>query len=662
LGDIVLSCSGRPGEFVTGNLTVSLNATVTNRLQNGRLDVPLTVDTGSGRRVLALPEPLGENRVVYAGLRFEIGPNGSTELRITNLRGDATRATSGLTTLRATLAFNPPSLLAMQTPTVDVAVPQRGLFATTAAGSIASQIGSPVPEEITFANLITAGTRFSSTRVTEGFAGAFEPRDATSDTGTRILLRFSGYPANARVFTPNVVIGSGGNPPTSVGQFSGSGITPGQYVPGALTLIRVLGVNASGVGGYPSMVPSSGNDAVSEVPMAGGVGVAVYEVVESNPVAIETAQIPVFVGLPRSIEGYTLTTQLQVSLGPLSATVPRFVTPDPTPDCTSFRDCTLYLPKLEAYPQHTDFIARSGIDYQNRFFRIENIGGGVMVWTARVEFRNGGNTWLRVAPDDRAVAAMTVSGTGDSVLRLDVIPAGLAPGKYEGALVVDAGPAGVARWPVTLEVRQLPPEAPRPTISSVGSAATFSGAIAPGGLATLRGTNLSGNTIAVTVGGKAARVLFSATDQINIEVPADVAGATTQVIVTVNGVAGPAQTVSLASVAPGVFSGGVLNQDGRRNAPENPALADTILQIFATGLLPAQGQAAVEVQFADTFYSGSSSIYYANQAPGLQGVQQVNFKLPAGLPTATYDLKVCATASGTGRVCSPGYAVHVRAQ
>jgi uncharacterized protein (TIGR03437 family) len=662
MGDVVLSCTGRPGDVITGNLTVSLNTTVTNRINNGRSDAPLTVDIGSGRRVLATPEPLGENRLVYAGLRFEIGPYGSTELRVTNLRGDASRGTSGLATITATLAFNPPSLLAMQTPTVVVGVPQRGLFATTAPGSVASQIGSPLPEEITFSSLISTGTRFSSTRITEGFAGAFEPRDATSDTGTRILLRFSGYPANARVFTPNVVIGSGGNPPTSVGQFSGSGVTPGQYAPGALTLIRVLGVNASGAGGYPATVPSSGNNQVSEVSLMSGAGVAVYEVVESNPVAIETAQIPVFIGLPRTIEGYTLTTQLQVSLGPLATTVPRYVTPDPTPDCTSFRDCALYLPKLEAYPQHTDFVAVSGVMYQNRFFRIENIGGGVMVWTARVEFKNGGNTWLRVAPDDRAVAAMTVSGTGDSVLRLDVIPAGLAPGKYEGALVVDAGPAGIARWPVTLEVRQLPPEAPRPTISSVGSAATFSGAIAPGGLATLRGTNLSGNNIVVTVGGKAARILFSGADQINVEVPADVSGTSTQVIVTVNGVAGPAQTVQLASIAPGVFSGGVLNQDGRRNAPENPALPDTVLQTFATGLLPAQGQAAVEVQFADTFYSGASSIHYANQAPGLQGVQQVNFKLPAGLPTATYDLKLCATAPGTGRVCSPGYAVHVRAQ
>ena len=72
-----------------------------------------------------------------------------------------------------------------------IGVANRGLQASNQLTVITMQAGSPLPEELGFQALIAAGTRFSSTRITEGFAGAFEPRAGTSDIGTRVLIRLA---------------------------------------------------------------------------------------------------------------------------------------------------------------------------------------------------------------------------------------------------------------------------------------------------------------------------------------------------------------------------------------------------------------------------------------------------------------------------------------
>lgn len=660
LGDIVLRCSGRAGQQVTGNLTISLNTTITNRvLPNGKLDAVFTADVGSGPSLLGMGERLGVNQLVFAGVIVPIGSDGTSELHISNLRGDASRMRP-LESIQATLAFNPPGLLGFEATTVVVGVPQRGLLASTQLTGVASQIGSPLPDEISFRRLLERGTRFSSTRITEGFQGAFEARTATTDNGTRILLRFRNYPADARLLVPNVIIGSNGLRATAAGDYGGT-VSGGEYAPGSLALVRVFNTNSNGVGGYvPAMPAAQPFDEVSEIALSGGSGVAVYEVVDSNPAAIESAQIPIFLGLPRTIEARTLTLDREVFFGPVSASadasssqpVPRFVTTTPSNDCSSLNDCQLYLPKLEAYPAVTDFVAVSGANFQMRYLPFENVGGGVMVWSARVEFKNG-SEWARVYP---------TSGFQGNTLRLDVIPMGLAVGKYEATVVLDAGPGGVARYPVTLEVKPLPPPTiPAPTISSVGGAATFAGPLTAGGLATIKGSNFGASTVSVTLDGKPARILYTSADQINLQVPLDLTGTRTSIVVTANGVASAPFHADLAPVAPGIFAGGVLNQDNRPNSPESPAQSPSIVQIFATGLLPPDGQGVIEVKLHETYYSGAD-LLYAGPAPRIPGVQQVNLRIPAGYPTMTTDLLVCSTVAGSQRVCSPAFRISLRSE
>ena len=564
MGDIALSCTGQPNQTIVGNLTVNLNTTITNRLlPNNKLDVALTANTGSGPTLLGSAERLGVNQAVFAGVTIPFGPNGSTELRVTNLRGDASRM-GVLQSIQSTLAFNPPTLLRLNAATVVVGVPQRGLLASSQLTGVASQIGSPLPEEITFKKLLAKGTRFSSTRITEGFQGAFAVRGANEDTGTKILIRFSDYPSDARVFLPDVIIGSNGKQPTAAGDYGGT-ISGGESTPGTLALVRIFGTNSDGAGGYAATIPSTQPfDAVSEVALSNGTGTAVYEVIDGNPAAIESAQIPIFLGLTRTIEARTLTLNRDVSFGPISRSsesspnqpIPRFTVVEPKNDCTSLNDCQLYLPKLEAYPAVTDFVAFSGANFQMRYLPFENVGGGVMVWSARLEYKNGSD-WARVYP---------TSGFQGNTLRLDVIPMGLAVGKYEATIVLDAGPGGVARYPVTLEVKTAPPpQIPAPVISSAGGAATFAGPLTPGGIATLKGSNFAGSNVSVTFDGKPARVLFTNADQINVQVPSDLTGVRTAILVTANGVTSAAFNVDLAPVAPGIFPGGILNQDNGVN-------------------------------------------------------------------------------------------------
>ena len=105
--------------------------------------------------------------------------------------------------------------------------------------------------------------------------------------------------------------------------------------------------------------------------------------------------------------------------------------------------------------------------------------------------------------------------------------------------------------------------------------------------------------------------------------------------------------VTLAPFAPGIFAGGVLNQDGTRNSASAPALAGSVLQIFATGL---SGSGTSSVQLAGRTIT---NLEYAGAAPGLAGVQQVNVQVPTDLLPMTTSVAVCGASSGGQPVCSP---------
>ena len=127
-------------------------------------------------------------------------------------------------------------------------------------------------------------------------------------------------------------------------------------------------------------------------------------------------------------------------------------------------------------------------------------------------------------------------------------------------------------------------------------------------------------------------------------------------IVNVDGQAA-AQNVPLAIVAPGIFTGGVLNQDNTRNSPSNPAAAGRVIEIFATGLTsPRSGAITARIQDRPNLTPVS-----AGPVPGVPGVQQVKVTIPTDLGTTTAALSICAVATDPNQpVCSPAVSIAVK--
>lgn len=161
----------------------------------------------------------------------------------------------------------------------------------------------------------------------------------------------------------------------------------------------------------------------------------------------------------------------------------------------------------------------------------------------------------------------------------------------------------------------------------------------------------------LTLNGTPAKLLFTSSDQINFEVPATLTGSTAQLVVTASGVPSVPMTTNLAAASPGIFVPGILNQNSTVNGASNPAPAGTFVQIYTTGLLPANGQGQVEAKLHDQIIT---SLPYAGPAPGIPGVQQVNLQIPPYYPTMTTEVLLCTTAGGV-RACSPPVKISVMA-
>ncbi len=81
--------------------------------------------------------------------------------------------------------------------------------------------------------------------------------------------------------------------------------------------------------------------------------------------------------------------------------------------------------------------------------RIRNLGSGTLQWTARPA-----EPWIRVSPQ---------AGTGPAVLTVEIDATRLAPGRYEGRIVIDAGSADDSPVSIAVNVEAAAvPEADRP--------------------------------------------------------------------------------------------------------------------------------------------------------------------------------------------------------
>ncbi len=297
---------------------------------------------------------------------------------------------------------------------------------------------------------------------------------------------------------------------------------------------------------------------------------------------------------------------------------------------------------------------------------VSSVGKVPIGWRARVT----GADWLRVSPS---------AGLTPSALTVAVDPSGLAPGEYRASVVVET-PLGVAApdTPAGVEVT-LRVEAPAVSASGIVDGAAFSPGrpVAPGSLVSLFGSGLAPAALAasatplplrlgsteVLVNGTPAPLFFVSPGQINFQFPFDTAGPSAAVRVRVAGTPSAEARVEVAPQAPVIFlapavspsAGAVLNPDGSLNAPENPAPAAAVIQIFATGLgavepalesgrpAPADGPLLRAAAPVSALVAGrEAEVLFAGPAPGLVGVYQVNVRLPADLAAGAVPLSLRA--------------------
>jgi uncharacterized protein (TIGR03437 family) len=189
-----------------------------------------------------------------------------------------------------------------------------------------------------------------------------------------------------------------------------------------------------------------------------------------------------------------------------------------------------------------------------------------------------------------------------------------------------------------------------PTIASAVNGGAFDNRLAPGSLADVFGSDLGTDTaIAVTVGGKPAKVTLAIPTQLVIQIPVDAPPGPAAIRVGNSA----AFNITLSQYAPGLLSRGgtgtglvqaVHTQTGDAVDTFNPAAPGESLSLYAVGLgatspvvptgSPAPVTPAVPTVAAPSLTVGgiSASIQFAGVAPAQTGLYQVRFTLPLNVP------------------------------
>ena len=290
--------------------------------------------------------------------------------------------------------------------------------------------------------------------------------------------------------------------------------------------------------------------------------------------------------------------------------------------------------------------------------------------------QTGGN-WLLVTPNQ---------GTTPVTITVSANPAGLAPGSYQGSVMITPTVPGITPMaiPITLTIPQNGPQ-----IAAISNAASFlPGPVAPGEIVTLFGSAMGPATLAtsrLTLGGRldslleetrvyfdeiAAPLVYTSATQLSAIVPYGIEGRfTTKVTVEYRGVRSTPVELGVVGSSPAFFTlspngqAAALNQDGSINGPQRGAAPGSIIVLFATGEGPTDptgqdGKLATDAvlpkpkQAVTVRINGQiATVLYAGAAPNLSaGVMQINAVIPSNVASGT---SVPVTLQ-VGQAISPG--------
>lgn len=212
---------------------------------------------------------------------------------------------------------------------------------------------------------------------------------------------------------------------------------------------------------------------------------------------------------------------------------------------------------------------------------------------------------------------------------------------------------------------------------AVVNAASFTTALAPGGLVSIFGqglaagasqatalplpTDLSGST--VTLNGTFLPLFYASPTQINAQLPIGAQGTATLRVATASGSAETSVTIS--ETAPAIFPSGVLRMDGTPVSTGPPVKPGDALVVYMTGLgavdgaIPTGGLAPaspllrvfapIEVQLGEI----SVNPLFAGLTPGFVGLYQVNVVVPPNVASRVYPLRVSARGNLSNSMSVP---------
>jgi uncharacterized protein (TIGR03437 family) len=203
-----------------------------------------------------------------------------------------------------------------------------------------------------------------------------------------------------------------------------------------------------------------------------------------------------------------------------------------------------------------------------------------------------------------------------------------------------------------------------PAIASVVNGGTFDNRLCPGLLAVIFGSNFgtSKTGVTVTVSGKPGFLLNVAAGQINFQIPFEVSPGASSVVVTTPAGASAAANITLNAYAPtlatangsGSGPGQFTDASSKPISATNSAAPGQTLVIIGAGFgqtNPASGTGVAPTGTAPTtspvtltVNGEQAKVLYAGAVPNAATAYQINFTLPADLPSGTFP--VVATIGG----------------
>src|SRR5271170_2770457 len=207
-------------------------------------------------------------------------------------------------------------------------------------------------------------------------------------------------------------------------------------------------------------------------------------------------------------------------------------------------------------------------------------------------------------------------------------------------------------------------------INAVTDAASYAPRVAPGGLATIFGSNLANSTQSATtfplprsmagatvyVNQSAAPLLYVSNTQINFQIPSSVAAGTARVSVSRDGGASALFQFTVVSSGPGIFqdtSNHAVAQnavDYSTNSSTNPVASGAYVIVYLTGqgaldhpvadgsAAPVSPVATATATATATIGGVNATVDFVGLTAGFAGLAQANIVVPSSLATADYPL------------------------